>query len=143
MEEREQGVIKGLVMKDNTILIIEDDKTNMCLIRSVLALGKGQILEAENAEKGIQLAREHHPNLILMDIRLPTMNGLEATRLIKDDSDLKNIPVVALTGYSNEDVNDEAIKAGCEAFISKPIDILDFRKTIAMILSIHCPGYFG
>jgi len=78
-----------------------------------------------------------------MDIRLPTMNGLEATRLIKDDSDLKNIPVVALTGYSNEEDEDEAIKAGCVAFISKPIDILDFRKTIAMILSIHCPGYFG
>jgi CheY-like chemotaxis protein len=113
MEEREQGVIKGLVMKDNTILIIEDDKTNMCLIRSVLALGKGQILEAENAEKGIQLAREHHPNLILMDIRLPKMNGIEAT-----------------------------INAGCVAFLSKPIDIRNFRKTIAMILSVYCPGYF-
>jgi len=130
-------------MKDNTILIIEDDKTNMCLIRSVLALGKGQILEAENAEKGIQLAREHHPNLILMDIRLPTKNGLEATRLIKDDPDLKNIPVVALIGYSNKEDENEAINAGCVAFVSKPIDIRNFRKTIAMILSIHCPGYFG
>jgi len=129
-------------MKDNTILIIEDDKTNMCLIRSVLALGKGQILEAENAEKGIQLAREHHPNLILMDIRLPKMNGLEATRFIKDDSDLKDIPVVALTGYSNKEDEDEAINAGCVAFLSKPIDIRNFRKTIAMILSVYCPGYF-
>jgi CheY-like chemotaxis protein len=130
-------------MKDNTILIIEDDKTNMCLIRSVLALGKGQILEAENAEKGIQLAREHHLNLILMDIRLPTKNGLEATRLIKDDPDLKNIPVVALIGYSNKEDENEAINAGCVAFVSKPIDIRNFRKIIAMILSIHCPGYFG
>jgi CheY-like chemotaxis protein len=129
-------------MKDNTILIIEDDKTNMNLIRSVLALGKGQILEAENAEKGIQLAREHHPNLILMDIRLPTMNGLEATRFIKDDSDLKDIPVVALTGYSNKEDENEAINAGCVAFISKPIGIRNFRKTIAMILSVYCPGYF-
>jgi len=129
-------------MRDNTILIIEDDETNMNLIRSVLELGKCQILEAKNAEKGIQLAREHHPNLILMDIRLPKMNGLEATRFIKDDSDLKDIPVVALTGYSNKEDEDEAIKAGCLAFLSKPIDIRNFRKTIAMILSVHCPGYF-
>jgi two-component system cell cycle response regulator DivK len=129
-------------MKDNTILIIEDDKTNMCLIRSVLALGKCQILEAENAEKGIQLARKHQPDLILMDIRLPEMSGLEATRLLKDDSDLTNIPVVALTGYSREEDEHEAINAGCEAFLAKPIDIRTFRKTIAMILSVYCPGYF-
>jgi CheY-like chemotaxis protein len=71
---------RGIVMNDNTILIIEDDETNMDLMRSVLELGQCQVLEAENAEKGIQLAREHHPNLILMDVRLPEMNGLEATR---------------------------------------------------------------
>jgi CheY-like chemotaxis protein len=69
-------------MDDKTILIIEDDEMNMKLIRSVLQLGKCRILEAESAEKGIQLAREHHPDLILMDIRLPGMNGLEATRVI-------------------------------------------------------------
>ena len=129
-------------MKENTILIIEDDETNMSLIRSVLALGKCRILEAENAEKGIQLAREHHPNLVLMDIRLPGMSGLEATRLLRDDHDLKDIPVVALTGYSDEKDEDEAIKAGCVAFLAKPIDIRNFRKTIAMILSVYCPGYF-
>ena len=129
-------------MKENTIFIIEDDETNMSLIRSVLALGKCRILEAENAEKGIQLAREHHPNLVLMDIRLPGMSGLEATRLLRDDHDLKDIPVVALTGYSDEKDEDEAIKAGCVAFLAKPIDIRNFRKTIAMILSVYCPGYF-
>jgi two-component system cell cycle response regulator DivK len=129
-------------MRDNTILIIEDDETNMNLIRSVIELGKCQILEAKNAEKGIQLAREHHPNLILMDIRLPKMNGLEATRFIKDDSDLKDIPVVALTGYSNKEDEDDAFNAGCAAFLSKPINIRNFRKTIAMILSVYCPGYF-
>jgi len=129
-------------MKDNTILIVEDDKTNMRLIRSVLELGTCQVLEAETAEKGIQLAREHHPNLILMDIRLPYMNGLEATRFIKCDPDLKDIPVVALTGYSDKKDEDEAINAGCVAFVHKPIDIRNFRKTIAMILSVYCPGYF-
>jgi len=129
-------------MKDNTILIVEDDETNRNLIRSVLELGKCRIFEAENAENGIQLAREHLPDLILMDIRLPNMNGIEATRFIKDDSDLRDIPVVALTGYSNEEDEDEAIKAGCVAFLHKPIDIRTFRKAIAMILSVYCPGYF-
>lgn len=129
-------------MKENTILIIEDDETNMSLIRSVLQLGKCEVLEAKNAEKGIQLAREYQPNLIMMDICLPKMSGLEATRYIKDDSDLKGIPIVALTGYSNKEDEDEAIKAGCVAYLSKPIDIRKFKKTIAMILSIYCPGYF-
>lgn len=129
-------------MKDNTILIIEDDETNMSLIRSVLELGKCQVLEAENAEKGIQLAREHHPNLIIMDILLPEMNGLEATRLIKDNSDLKDIPIVAITGYDNKEDEDLAIAIGCVAYLRKPIDVRNFRRTIAMILSIYCPGYF-
>jgi two-component system cell cycle response regulator DivK len=133
---------KELAMKDNTILIIEDDETNRNLIRSVIALGKCEILEADNAEKGIQLAREYHPNLILMDMRLPYMDGLEATHFIKNDSHLKDIPIVALTGYPNEEDEDKAIKAGCVAFLSKPIDIRNFKKTIAMILSAYCPGYF-
>ncbi|MGD8991073.1 MAG: response regulator [Desulfobacterales bacterium] len=130
-------------MDDKTILIIEDDKLNMKLIRSVLQLGRRcRILEAESAEKGIQLAREHHPDLILMDIRLPGMSGLEATRVLKDDPDLNDIPVVALTAYDIEEDSEEAIDAGCEAFLPKPIDTPNFRKTIAMILSAYAPGYF-
>ena len=129
-------------MDNKTILIIEDDKLNMKLIRNVLQLGKCRILEAESAEKGIQLAREHHPDLILMDIRLPGMNGLEATRIIKGDPDLNGIPVVALTAYDKDEDGGEAIDAGCEALLPKPIDTPSFRQTIAMILSAYSPGYF-
>ena len=129
-------------MDDNSILIIEDDEKNMKLIRGVLQLGKCQILEAKSAEEGIQLAREHHPDLILMDIRLPGMSGLEATRFIKDDPEIKGIPVVALTSYADEEDETEAIGAGCTAFIPKPIDTLSFRKTITMILAAYSPGYF-
>jgi len=114
-------------MKDNTILIIEDDEINRNVIRSVLELGKCQVLEADNAENGIQLAQEHHPNLIIMDIRLPKMNGLEATRFIKDDSDLKSIPIVAITGYNNKEDEDLAINTGCVAYLRKPIDVRSFR----------------
>ena len=129
-------------MSNNSILVIEDDEMNMKLIRGILHLGKGQILEAKSAEEGIQLAREHHPDLILMDIRLPGMNGLDATRIIKDDPELKEIPVVALTAYAHEEDEDEAINSGCAAFIPKPIDIQIFRKKIAMLLSVYSPGYF-
>ena len=96
----------------------------------------------KNAEEGIQLAREHHPDLILMDIRLPGMNGLEATRFIKDDPELNGIPVVALTSYADEEDETEAIDSGCIAFIPKPIDTRNFRKKIAMLLSVYSPGYF-
>lgn len=129
-------------MKDNTILVIEDDEINRSLIRSVLELGECEVWEAENAENGIQLAREHHPNLIIMDIRLPEMSGLEATRFIKEDSDLKDIPIVAITGYNNKEDEDIAINTGCVAYLRKPIDVRNFRKTIAMILAAYCPGYF-
>ena len=129
-------------MKDNTILVIEDDEINRSLIRSVLELGKCLVLESENAENGIQLAREHHPNLIIMDIRLPEMDGLEATRFIKEDSNLKDIPIVAITGYNNKEDEDMAINTGCVAYLRKPIDVRNFRKTIAMILAVYCPGCF-
>lgn len=129
-------------MGDNSILIIEDDDLNMKLIRGVLQLGKGQIFEAKSAEEGIHLARKHHPDLILMDIRLPGMNGLEATRCIKDDPELKAIPVVALTAYAYEEDETQAIDAGCTSFISKPIDTRSFKKKIAMLLSVYSPGYF-
>ena len=129
-------------MVNNAILVVDDDELNMKLIRSVLQLGKGQILEAKSAQEGIQLAHEHHPDLILMDIRLPGMSGLEATRFIKEDPELKDIPVVALTAYADEENETEAMDAGCTAFIAKPIDIRSFRKKIAMLLSVYSPGYF-
>ncbi len=129
-------------MDNNSVLVIEDDELNMKLMRAVLQLGKCQILEAKSAEEGIQLARKHHPDLVLMDIRLPGMNGLEATRFIKDDPELKDIPVVALTAYAYEKDEAEAIDAGCTAFIPKPIDTRSFRKKIALLMSVYSPGYF-
>lgn len=129
-------------MDDKTILIIEDDEMNMKLVRSVLQLEKYRILEAKSAEKGIQLAREHHPNLILMDIKLPGMNGLAATRVIKDDPDLNGIPVVALTSYGMDGDEEKAFDAGCAGYIAKPIDTKTFQETIGQILSAYSAKYF-
>lgn len=118
-------------MENKTILIIEDNELNMKLVRSLLQLEKYQVIEAENAEKGIQLARDHHPDLILMDIQLPGMDGLKASELITNDEDLKSIPIVALTSYAMEGDKEKALAAGCVGYISKPINTKSFSKTIA------------
>ena len=101
-------------MEKGTILVIEDTTLNMKLVRTLLQLREYTVLEATAAEKGIELAREHHPDLILMDIQLPGMDGLTATRLIRQDPELKEMTVVALTSHAMQGDEEKAIAAGCE-----------------------------
>jgi CheY-like chemotaxis protein len=117
-------------MENKTILVVEDNELNMKLVRSLLQLENYQIIEADNAEKGIQLARDHHPDLILMDIQLPGMDGLKATEVISNDANLKDIPIVALTSYAMEGDKEKALAAGCVGYISKPIETRYFSETI-------------
>jgi len=112
------------------VLVIEDNEMNMKLARSMLMLDRYRVLEAVDAEAGIQLAREHHPELILMDIQLPGMDGLSATRIIKKDPALKAIPVVALTSYAMQGDDKKVLEAGCDAYITKPIDTRSFMETV-------------
>ena len=121
-------------MEEITVLVIEDNELNLKLVRSLLTLGQYQILEAANAEKGIELARDHHPDLILMDIQLPGMDGFTATHIIKEDPDLKEIPVMALTSYAMSGDEGKAIEAGCNGYMSKPIDTRSFLDTISRFI---------
>ena len=121
-------------MQNKTILVIEDNELNMKLVKGLLTMGKYGIMEAVDAETGIQLARQHLPDLILMDIQLPGMDGLTATRLMKEDSVFNDIPIVALTSYAMEGDEEKAIEAGCSGYISKPIDTRSFLETIARYL---------
>jgi len=116
------------------ILVIEDNVLNMKLVVTLLKLSKYHILEATDAEDGLKLAQEHRPNLILMDIHLPGMNGLQATQIIKGDSKLKGVPVVALTSYVMEGDEEKIIEAGCDGYIPKPIDTRNFIETITTYL---------
>ena len=100
-------------MANETILVVEDNEMNLKLVRSLLQLGKYRVIEAGDAEKGIQLARDQRPLLILMDIQLPGMDGLSATRLLKEDPELKAIPILALTSYAMQGDEEKAIDAGC------------------------------
>ncbi|MGD9066036.1 MAG: response regulator, partial [Desulfobacterales bacterium] len=87
-------------MKTKTILVIEDNKLNMKLVKELINIGKYRMLEANDAESGIQQIREQQPDLVLMDIQLPGMDGLSATKIIKEDPALKDIPIIGLTSYA-------------------------------------------
>ena len=120
-----------------TILVIEDNELNMILVRELLTLEGYRVLEAYDAETGFQMAREKKPAVILMDIQLPGMDGMKATRLIREDPVLKEIPVVALTAYAMEKDHRDALEAGCTGFIAKPIDTRCFVNTVSKFVRDH------
>jgi CheY-like chemotaxis protein len=121
-------------MANKTVLVIEDNEMNMKLARSLLQIGKYSVLEAIDAESGVQLAREHHPDLILMDIQLPGLDGLAATQKIKNDPAMKDITIVALTSYAMQGDEKKAMDVGCAGYIAKPIDTRSFLETLGKFL---------
>jgi len=114
----------------NFILIIEDNAMNVKLMRDLLQAKGYQTKEVETAEEGIALAREEKPDLIIMDIELPGMDGLQATGILKADPLTKNVPVLAVTAYAMKGDREKALAAGCDGYIAKPIEILDFLEHI-------------
>jgi CheY-like chemotaxis protein len=123
-------------MSNKTVLVIEDNALNMKLVRSLLSIGKHGMIEAVDAESGIQLARKQRPDLILMDIQLPNMDGFDATRIIKSDPILKDVAIIALTSYAMDGDERRAREAGCDGYISKPIDTRAFLNTVEEHLAI-------
>jgi two-component system, cell cycle response regulator len=121
-------------MHDKTILVIEDHELNLKLVKTLLQRGSLRVLGTGDAESGIELARSGKPDLILMDIQLPGMDGLAATRLIKNDPLLRQIPVVAMTSYAMKADLEKAKEAGCDGYITKPIDTRNFLDTICKFL---------
>jgi two-component system cell cycle response regulator DivK len=146
-EQREQIHIYATLMKvdseDNkekdmgkTILIVEDEPRNLKLLRDLLQRFGYEILEASDGEQGVKSAGEKMPDLILMDIMMPKMDGLEATRIIKADTKTKHIPIIALTSYAMKGDREKTIEAGCDGYIAKPIDIKEVLKTIETYLTV-------
>ena len=121
-------------MPSKTILVVEDNALNMKLVKSLLKIGKHEMLEAPDAETGITLARDKRPDLILMDIQLPGMDGLTATRIIKEDPSVKEIPVVAFTSFAMEGDEEKAMEVGCVGYITKPFDTQKLLKTVESYL---------
>ena len=113
-----------------TILIVEDNATNMKLSTFLLESAEYTVLGATSAEIGLTLAREGRPDLILMDIQLPGMDGLEATALLKADESTREIPVIALTALAMKGDEERILAAGCDGYIAKPIDYKNFLAAI-------------
>jgi two-component system cell cycle response regulator DivK len=113
-----------------TILIVEDNEKNMKLVRDILRHNGHATLEAPTGGEGVRLASERKPDLILMDIQLPQVSGLEVTRWIKDDPELRAIPVVAVTAFAMKGDEERIREGGCEAYLSKPISVGKFIETV-------------
>lgn len=118
-----------------TILVVEDNELNMKLVRGLLGLGAYRMLEAADAEAALEMAGRELPDLILMDIQLPGMDGLTATRRLKTDDRLRHIPVVALTSYAMAGDENKAAAAGCDGYLTKPIDTRSFIGKVEAFLS--------
>ena len=117
------------------VLIVEDETKNMKLFRDLLQRFGYATIEATNGEQGVELAKAKKPDLILMDIMMPKMDGLEATRILKADITTKNIPIVALTSYAMKGDKERMLEAGCDGYIAKPVDIQELLKTVGEYLS--------
>jgi two-component system cell cycle response regulator DivK len=118
-----------------TVLIVEDNELNMKLFRDLLEAQDYDVLETREGLQALTLARQHHPDLILMDIQLPEISGLEVTKWLKEDDDLRDIPVVAVTAFAMKGDEERIREGGCEAYLSKPISVMSFLDTIR--------GYLG
>lgn len=113
------------------ILVVEDNADNMFLTVTLLESAGHTVLSAIDAEAGLTLARDELPDLILMDIQLPGMDGLEATACLKRDEATRGIPVIALTALAMKGDEERIRAAGCDGYISKPIGIKEFLATVA------------
>jgi two-component system, cell cycle response regulator DivK len=117
------------------VLVVEDNAANMTLAVFLLGSVGHTVLGATDAEAGLTLARQEHPSLILMDIQLPGMDGLEATALLKRDAATGAIPVIALTALAMKGDEERIRAAGCDAYIAKPMRYQDFLATVAAHLA--------
>lgn len=122
-------------MKDRKVLVIDDDALNMKLIKAILSKKEIEVIEAFDARKGLELAAQHQPDAILMDMNLPGMDGMEATRQLKADPSLKDISVIAVTGFVGPEFQEKAMDAGCSGFVEKPISIENLLKTLKQVLN--------
>ncbi|MFD1627740.1 response regulator [Azospirillum griseum] len=118
-----------------TVLIVEDNELNMKLFHDLLEAHGYATLQTRDGMEAMRLARQHRPDLILMDIQLPEVSGLEVTRWIKDDADLRSIPIIAVTAFAMKGDEEKIRQGGCEDYIAKPISVVKFLETVRRFLS--------
>ena len=117
-------------MANELILIVEDNEKNRKLVRDVLQFRGYRTLEAETGEDGVRLAREHHPSLVLMDIQLPGIDGIEALTQLRRDAETRDIPIIAVTASAMTHDRQKILAAGFDAYQTKPINVREFMTAV-------------
>jgi two-component system cell cycle response regulator DivK len=117
------------------VLIVEDNDLNMKLFNDLLEAHGYHTLQTRDGVEALKIAREHRPDLILMDIQLPEISGLEVTKWLKEDDELRSIPVIAVTAFAMKGDEEKIRSGGCEAYIAKPISVASFLRTVERFLT--------
>src|SRR5437660_3368780 len=117
------------------VLIVEDNELNMKLFNDLLEAHGYFTLQTKDGVEALRMARQHRPDLILMDIQLPEVSGLEVTKWLKEDDELRSIPVIAVTAFAMKGDEEKIRDGGCEAYIAKPISVASFMRTVERFLS--------
>ena len=117
------------------VLIVEDNELNMKLFNDLLEANGYGTIQTRSGVEAVELTRTHRPDLILMDIQLPEVSGLEVIRWIKDDEDLRHIPIIAITAFAMKGDEEKIRQGGCQAYLSKPISVVKFLETVRHYLS--------
>ena len=121
------------------VLIVEDNELNMKLFHDLLDSQGYETLQTREGLQAMALARQHRPDLILMDIQLPEISGLEVTKWLKDDEELAHIPIIAVTAFAMKGDEERIRQGGCEAYISKPISVMHFLEVVRKHLGVAEP----
>jgi CheY-like chemotaxis protein len=121
-------------MTDYRILIVEDNERNLKLVRDVLQFAGYDVVEARSGEQGVVLAKECFPDLVLMDIQLPLMDGVEALHRLRDSPETRAVPVVALTAFAMREDREQALRAGFDGYLEKPISVRDLPGQVLHFL---------
>jgi two-component system cell cycle response regulator DivK len=118
-----------------TVLLVEDTEDNRQMMRRLLEMSGYRVVEATNGREAVEVASEERPRIILMDLSLPLIDGLAATRRIRSLPDLRNVPIIAVSAHDTADFHNEALAAGCNAYITKPIDYSELEAVVDGLLS--------
>ena len=117
-----------------TVMVVEDFEDNRFMMRRLLEMSGYRVLEAINGEEAVELARRERPQLILMDLSLPQLDGLAATRRIRQHADLRDVPIVAVSAHDTADFHADALAAGCNDYVTKPIDFDQLEALLSRLL---------
>jgi len=127
--------VKG-ELPSRTVLVVEDTEDNRFMLRRLLEMSGYTVIEALNGEEAVKVAQKAEPALILMDLSLPIIDGLTATRLIRQVPSLKGTPIIAVSAHDSADFQEDAMKAGCNGYVTKPIDFSELDQLIMDLMPV-------